>query len=334
LRQALDKTWWGRRLPLKRLDGVLAGVAMYLLSPRYDVLVTVSHRPLNVLGLLRAWLGSGCTAHLAKEIYLEEADPPQGRRGRKPAKLLSGLLFRTARPPDMLLVNASAERRAYAAALGMPEENVRFVPWPSNIPPGRSPVPGQGYALSAGRSHRDWGTLIRAASASRASFKVVAAARDLEGLDLPGNVEVHADIPHARYLELLEGAEAVVLPLKPVNRSTGQAALLEAMSLGKPVVATNVPGMSDYVTHGREARLVPPGDAAALGREVERILDDEAASKRLGAAAQEKVRCRHTRQIYARRLLDICRELRRAHGPLRRDGKNRVDQPDSGVCER
>lgn len=57
-------------------------------------------------------------------------------------------------------------------------------------------------------------------------------------------------------------------------------ALLEALSLGTPVVATAVDGVTDVVPP-RAALLVPPGDAAAVSAAVSRILADDGFAARL-----------------------------------------------------
>ena len=69
-------------------------------------------------------------------------------------------------------------------------------------------------------------------------------------------------------------------------------ALLEAMALGKPVVATAVGGNGEVVEHGETGLLVPAGDPGALGQATLRLLADGALAERLGAAAQAAVRAR------------------------------------------
>jgi len=69
-------------------------------------------------------------------------------------------------------------------------------------------------------------------------------------------------------------------------------ALLEAMAVGKPVVATDVPGTRDVVQNERNGLLVPPGNPAALAAAIERLLNDEALRRRLGRAAMSSVRDR------------------------------------------
>ena len=50
--------------------------------------------------------------------------------------------------------------------------------------------------------------------------------------------------------------------------------LLQAMATGVPVVATDADGVAEVVRDGVTGRLVPRGDAAALGRAVAEVLDD------------------------------------------------------------
>jgi glycosyltransferase involved in cell wall biosynthesis len=58
-------------------------------------------------------------------------------------------------------------------------------------------------------------------------------------------------------------------------------ALLEAMAAGVPAVATAVGGVPETARHGVEAALVPPGDAAAMERELRKLLTDEDWARRL-----------------------------------------------------
>jgi glycosyltransferase involved in cell wall biosynthesis len=67
--------------------------------------------------------------------------------------------------------------------------------------------------------------------------------------------------------------------------------IVEAMSRGLPVVSFDCPrGPSDIITDGRDGLLVPEQDTAALGAAMERLIDDTAARKAMGAAALERAR--------------------------------------------
>ena len=63
--------------------------------------------------------------------------------------------------------------------------------------------------------------------------------------------------------------------------------LLEAMSVGCAIVASNTQPLREAIRHDETGRLVDFFDAAALAAEVCALLDDPAARSRLGAAARE-----------------------------------------------
>lgn len=64
---------------------------------------------------------------------------------------------------------------------------------------------------------------------------------------------------------------------------------MEAMSVGRPVVATRVGGLIDLVVNGETGLLVPPGDPKALREAIERLLVDSTLRVRMGQAGRRKV---------------------------------------------
>ncbi len=58
--------------------------------------------------------------------------------------------------------------------------------------------------------------------------------------------------------------------------------LLEAMALGKPVVASNIPGYASVMTHGKEGLLVPPKDVNELARALMSLMADESRRQQMG----------------------------------------------------
>ncbi len=63
-------------------------------------------------------------------------------------------------------------------------------------------------------------------------------------------------------------------------------ALIEAASLGVPLVATAVGGMAEILVDGESGLLVPHGDSAALSGAIRRILQDDALALRLSAGGR------------------------------------------------
>ena len=64
---------------------------------------------------------------------------------------------------------------------------------------------------------------------------------------------------------------------------------MEAMAAGLPIVATNVGGLPDLITHKKEGLLVPPMNPGALGTALAELIENKGQRKMLGARAQEKV---------------------------------------------
>lgn len=68
--------------------------------------------------------------------------------------------------------------------------------------------------------------------------------------------------------------------------------VLEAMALGKPIIATNVGGVSEIVDDKINGLLVPPENANVLSKAIVDLLSDREKMKKMGIAGQKKIiRC-------------------------------------------
>jgi glycosyltransferase involved in cell wall biosynthesis len=57
------------------------------------------------------------------------------------------------------------------------------------------------------------------------------------------------------------------------------------LTLGRPIVASDLPAIREVLTDGRTALLVPPGDPQALAHALVRVATDQSLAAALGAAA-------------------------------------------------
>ncbi len=64
--------------------------------------------------------------------------------------------------------------------------------------------------------------------------------------------------------------------------------IVEAMAMGKPVVATDAGGVPEIVAHGETGLLVPPGDAERLAGAALHLLHHQAELTRCGAAGRQR----------------------------------------------
>jgi glycosyltransferase involved in cell wall biosynthesis len=93
-------------------------------------------------------------------------------------------------------------------------------------------------------------------------------------------------------LSVLRGARAFVLPSWA---ESFPYVVLEAMSVGLPIVATDVGGVAEALTDGEHGLLVPPRDDRALAGALIALLDDPVRAARLASAAKERVERRFSR---------------------------------------
>ena len=108
--------------------------------------------------------------------------------------------------------------------------------------------------------------------------------------------------PRTDVADLMAVVEVVVLP----SRSEGLPfALLEAMALGKPVVATRVGGNGEAVEEGKTGLLTPPEDPEALAAALARLLDDPEEAVRMGQRGNARVRAHFSLSRMIRSLEDL-----------------------------
>lgn len=82
---------------------------------------------------------------------------------------------------------------------------------------------------------------------------------------------------------LLPGLDVLVHPARAEGLGVS---LLQAAAAGVPVVASRVGGIPEAVRDGETGLLVPPGDAAALGQAIDRLLSDPAQARAMGRRGQ------------------------------------------------
>lgn len=84
-------------------------------------------------------------------------------------------------------------------------------------------------------------------------------------------------------------------------------ALLEAMAVGVPVIATRVGGIPEIVADGESALLIAPRDRQGMSRALERVLGSPELARKLASEARRIILSRHTPEARARRLIEIYR---------------------------
>jgi glycosyltransferase involved in cell wall biosynthesis len=192
---------------------------------------------------------------------------------------------------EQLVTLSAGARSGLAAWLGVPDERVRVLPFGTDCEFWRNTAPAESVEtriVSVGSdAGRDYATLL--AAAGDLPVHIITAQR----LPLDGHPSVVRSTRHAprELRDIYSSARFVVIPLHDRSQPSGQSAALQAMACGKAVIVTRTRGWwgEAYLRDGEHCVLVPPGDADAVRRAMQRLWSDPAACRRIGANAREVV---------------------------------------------
>lgn len=154
-------------------------------------------------------------------------------------------------------------------------------------------VPEENFILSVGRDPgRDWNTFFLAVSGLNIPCKVTAKQSQIESIPvIPKEVARHEFSAEELLIEYSK-AKLVVLPLNPIfpHDTMGCSTLVQAMAMGKAVIATDTVTVRNYITHNVNGILVPQRDPIALRNAIESLLVDDKKRHTLGVEARKFVK--------------------------------------------
>jgi glycosyltransferase involved in cell wall biosynthesis len=285
-----------RQLSLRDLPGLLWRFAKLLRDARRagitHILTFESDISCYLIGLLQSLPLQSGPQHVILQFISREK--PAGWRGEL-RDLLARACLRSVR---MLVCSSRREAQYYRERFGWPERKVVFVPFHSDQEfLDRRAEPEEDYIIAAGRSYRDYATLATAVSGTGIRTLIVCGRGGTGVTTLPQEIEQVVEIPLAQLINLMAKARVVVLPLEDRRISTGQTVLLQAMALGRPVIATRTAGTEDYIEANVSGILVPPRDAAALRAAIELLWNDAGSRSAIGRAARRQI-ARHNLPLH------------------------------------
>jgi len=131
--------------------------------------------------------------------------------------------------------------------------------------------------------------LLQAYAEMNSQVPLVLIGRPLAGLTerLPPNVLLTGGLPHAAVMNAWSRSSIALVP--SIVAETFGIVALEGMSMGKPVIASRIGGLTDIVVDGETGLLVPPGNPQALREAMQCLLDDPERRERMGKMAKQRV---------------------------------------------
>lgn len=139
------------------------------------------------------------------------------------------------------------------------------------------PVKGHHVLLDAVARLRSWDVPVQAMIVGDGPRRSALEERSAE-LALGEQLRLAGPLPHHQVIDLMRSADVVALP--SVRTEDGRVegipvVLMEAMSLGVPVVASDLPGVRELVTTDDEGVRFPMDDADALAEALRQLTDDD-----------------------------------------------------------
>ena len=106
----------------------------------------------------------------------------------------------------------------------------------------------------------------------------------VQGEGLEKNFRFVGFVPHEEVPAYIAGAKigVNVFPDEPYYASAQPLKILEYMALGKPIVATNLPGTAEIVQHESQGFLYDAKDCQQLANYIIRLLDDDRLREQMG----------------------------------------------------
>lgn len=152
-------------------------------------------------------------------------------------------------------------------------------------------LPQDNYLLFVGAVTRDKGVevLLRAYSEVGSQIPLVLIGRQIIDFtaNFPPNVLVLSSWPHAAVMSAWSRCTIAMMP--SILPDACPTVTMEAMAMGRPVIASRIGGLPDIVVDGETGLLIPPGDWCALREAIQCLLDDPARRERMGAMAKQRV---------------------------------------------
>ncbi|MEW8034620.1 MAG: glycosyltransferase family 4 protein [Candidatus Thiodiazotropha sp.] len=287
----------GIKVSLKTVYKLLTG------RDGYDVFVSADVRTAVIYGIVRYVTGLKKPKHIVLELRLdEERDTLKWKLKR----LVQSAAFSTV---DKIYVSARKEIELYSLRLKQPTSKFEFLPFHTNVVnPAIAETEGK-YIFSAGRTGRDYKTLIEAVRGEPCEVVIVSDSSSIAGIEIPENVTVYENIDYSEYRQLLTNAYMVVLPLYEHIYSSGQVVVLESMALGKPVITNKCVGTEDYIVDGETGLLLKERDPTLFKAAINKLFEDIVLRDNIKINAMNEIKEKHTFRIYVDTILEEARRL-------------------------
>jgi glycosyltransferase involved in cell wall biosynthesis len=171
------------------------------------------------------------------------------------------------------------------------------------------------YVLSVGLEARDYETLVSALAGINVPGKIVVSGVREAGKYstlIPASTSTLDVMSHLSYHDLRDlyaGCAFVVLPLHDSDYPAGATTIMEAMAMGKPVIATRSRGIREYIQDGKTGMWAGLADAKDLRNKILYLWNNPDIAEEMGTTARAWASQRVDLDRYTDELASILKNL-------------------------
>jgi len=224
----------------------------------------------------------------------------EGVPAEKVSVIYNGLHAARRTPPDAgAIADATAQ-------IGAPEGAIVVASVANFSPIKRHDVLIRAFAQARGRVDRLF-LLLVGQGPLEASIRL-----QVEHLGLGGACRIITDCPNPRALLWTSHIAVLTSALEGCSN-----ALLEAMAMGLPAVASDTGGNGELIVHERGGLLCPVGNVASFADALARLALDRSAAERMGQHNMQRIRERFTDDTLVAQSLELYRRILDCHWSTR-----------------
>lgn len=155
---------------------------------------------------------------------------------------------------------------------------------------------------------RDYKTLIEACKKlPNHKFVIICQKENLKEINIPSNVQIFFNIPYSEVANWYYKASVIVIPIREMYRSSGQMTLTDAIQVSKPIIISNVVGISHYdLQNGKDLIKVKPESVKELVNAIKKLSGNKTLKKRFKNRTKLLAKIYNTKN-YAKQVAKVVR---------------------------
>jgi len=193
-----------------------------------------------------------------------------------------------------IAVNSIEEKKYYSSFYKMHESQIVVIPDCYDLEQRKDKIKefskGNGSIFCGGASFRDWNTMFSVATLLPEMKFVCIARKESFSFtnEIPKNVSMFFDTTSDFFSLKIKQSSIVIMPVTQ-NVACGLLVIIQSALYHKPIIATNTPGIRNYIQNNKDGLLVEMANSKLLAESIIRLYEDIEMQQLLSDNLNEKI---------------------------------------------